>query len=595
MRSFPSFSRPLYSVNGSPSTTLLPGAFAWVALMLLLLNGCATATPQRAATLPATEAAVTLPAPATAAAFPATAVPRNTSTPLVPPATATVPAPATPPPTAPPLSLSAGASVPAGLVAAAAVLAGSQGAIWLGTESAGAAQLSLAAERPLATWIYAVVAPFKTLDDDVTWSALEEAWQSGSLYLDPETNALLQEAWGPPTTSATIVPATELVDTLWVAQSGTHPPALSIVPFDRLTARLKVLRLDGAAPIAADFDPAGYPLAFGFGWQGQSPHVAQLTASWQGPTTNRRPDLITRVALTGPAGMRRAVADRMERYGLTYPAEETGPVLQAADIAHMSNENAFAPDCPLPDPYDSVNVCNRDEYVELMVWMGISVNEMTGNHLNDWGVAALRHTFDLYDAHGIQTFGGGRDLEHARRPLLLQHNGNLLAFVGCNPVGPAFGWARENYPGALPCGDYSEIRAEISRLDAEGYLVFATVQYLEDYQYRVLQPQRQAFNDLAAAGATAVSGSHAHHPQGFAFPEGRFVHYGLGNLLADQMWSLGSRQMFIDTYLIYDGRLLNVDLWTGINEDYARVRRMTDAERRELLQTVFDYSFWPAP
>jgi poly-gamma-glutamate capsule biosynthesis protein CapA/YwtB (metallophosphatase superfamily) len=247
----------------------------------------------------------------------------------------------------------------------------------------------------------------------------------------------------------------------------------------------------------------------------------------------------------------------------------------------------------MPDPYDSVNVCNRDEYVELMVWMGINVNEMTGNHLNDWGVAALRHTFDLYDAHGIQTYGGGRDLEHARQPLLIEHNGNRLAFVGCNPVGPAFGWAREEYPGALPCGDYGEMKAEISRLDREGYLVIATVQYLEDYQYRVLQPQRRDFDALAGAGAAIVSGSHAHHPQGFAFPHGRFVHYGLGNLLADQMWSLGSRQMFIDTYLVYDGRLLNVDLWTGINEDYARVRRMTDAERRELLQTVFDYSFWP--
>ena len=51
--------------------------------------------------------------------------------------------------------------------------------------------------------------------------------------------------------------------------------------------------------------------------------------------------------------------------------------------------------------------------------------------------------------------------------------------------------------------------------------------------------------------------------------------------------------MFIDTHLIYAGRLLNVDLWTGINEDYARVRRMTDAERAELLQAVFTQSYWP--
>jgi hypothetical protein len=562
-----------------------------MALLLLfaVVSGCATAVPESTVTSTATGAPATLPvaAPSTATATvapAATAPPTPQSTPT-----------ATPLPTATlvPQQLSAAPWVPAELAEAALSLAEAEEAVWVKDWREAGLHLGLTTSRPVATWIYAVVAPFATLDDGITLEELQQAWHSGALFLDAQTNALLQETWGRPAVAATIVPEAELVEAVWAAQPGYHPPALSLVPFHRLTIRLKVLRLDGVAPIDPDFSPAGYPLAFDMGWQGEATAVAQLSDAWSGPTTNRDADLLTRVALTGPAGMRRAVADRMERYGLTYPAEETGPVLQAADIAHMSNENAFAPDCPMPDPYDSVNVCNRDEYVELMVWMGINVNEMTGNHLNDWGVAALRHTFDLYDAHGIQTYGGGRDLEHARQPLLIEHNGNRLAFVGCNPVGPAFGWAREEYPGALPCGDYGEMKAEISRLDREGYLVIATVQYLEDYQYRVLQPQRRDFDALAGAGAAIVSGSHAHHPQGFAFPHGRFVHYGLGNLLADQMWSLGSRQMFIDTYLVYDGRLLNVDLWTGINEDYARVRRMTDAERRELLQTVFDYSFWP--
>ena len=96
----------------------------------------------------------------------------------------------------------------------------------------------------------------------------------------------------------------------------------------------------------------------------------------------------------------------------------------------MSNENAFATDCPPADPFDSENVCNRDEYFELMTWMGIDVNEMTGNHLNDWGPEALLHTFDLYEDNGIQWFGGGRDLEDAARPLLITHNGNNIAFIG---------------------------------------------------------------------------------------------------------------------------------------------------------------------
>jgi poly-gamma-glutamate synthesis protein (capsule biosynthesis protein) len=104
--------------------------------------------------------------------------------------------------------------------------------------------------------------------------------------------------------------------------------------------------------------------------------------------------------------------------------------------------------------------------------------------------------------------------------------------------------------------------------------------------------QRTDFHNLAAAGATAVSGSHGHHPQGFSFFADSFIHYGLGNLLADQMFSLPTRQTFIDIYTVYDGRLISVELWTGLIEDYARQRLMTAEERQDLLRTVFGVSDW---
>jgi poly-gamma-glutamate synthesis protein (capsule biosynthesis protein) len=144
----------------------------------------------------------------------------------------------------------------------------------------------------------------------------------------------------------------------------------------------------------------------------------------------------------------------------------------------------------------------------------------------------------------------------------------------------------------MPCDDYTQMKAQIAQLAAEGYLVITTLQYLEDYQYTVLDQQRQVFQALAAAGATAVSGSHGHHPQGFSFYDDAFIHYGLGNLLADQMWSLGTRQTFLDIYTFYDGSLLNVTLWTGLNEDYGRIRQMSAVERQDLLQSVFAASDW---
>jgi poly-gamma-glutamate synthesis protein (capsule biosynthesis protein) len=301
--------------------------------------------------------------------------------------------------------------------------------------------------QPIAEWIYAAVVPFPYVGDGIGLADLQAAWDTGEIFMDEETTAVFTAFWGEPAVSAGPIAAEDLVEQLWQRPANIEIP-LAIVPFERLVPELKVLAVAGVSPLNADFETAVYGLTVPIGLVGAAADVELLGLRWPEPLTNRKADLITTIGMTGPAGMRRAVADRMEKYGLTYPAEVTGPVLQALDIAHMSNENAFASDCPFPDPFDSANVCNRDEYLELMTWMGIVINEMTGNHLNYWGVESLLHTFDLYDAVGIQTFGGGRDLAAAQAPLLIEHNGNRLAFVGCNPVGPPSGWAGVGYPGS---------------------------------------------------------------------------------------------------------------------------------------------------
>ncbi|HUM71558.1 MAG TPA: CapA family protein, partial [Chloroflexota bacterium] len=196
----------------------------------------------------------------------------------------------------------------------------------------------------------------------------------------------------------------------------------------------------------------------------------------------------------------------------------------------------------------------------------------------------------MYEAAGLLTYGGGRDLAEAAVPAIFEHNGNKIAFVGCNSFGPAFGWATETGSGARPCD--GSLPAEIAALLEQSYLVFVTLQYTEYYQYAPPPDQKQFFQEIAAAGATAVSGSQAHHAQGFAFYQDAFIHYGPGNLFFDQMDMMGTRQTFVDTYVLYDGRLLSVELWTGLIENYARPRQMTAAERGQLLQTIFQASGW---
>ena len=46
---------------------------------------------------------------------------------------------------------------------------------------------------------------------------------------------------------------------------------------------------------------------------------------------------------------------------------------------------------------------------------------------------------------------------------------------------------------------------------------------------------------------------------------------------------MGTRQSFVDLYNVYDGRLVNIDLWTGLIENYSQPRLMTAEEREQVL------------
>lgn len=451
--------------------------------------------------------------------------------------------------------------------------------------------LSINEGTAVARWLYVIAAPFASFSEEASLTEVQAAWGGadsalGTLIVDQNVAATFTAVWGPPGAGVTTVIPANLNESLWA-----NRPSWTILPFEKLSPDLKVIPLDGRSPLNHEFDQVTYPLTVAVGVVGEGTAVEAFRAAWDGPVVNRDPSLLTRVSMTGVTALGRATAYQMELRGVTTPGLVVGPVLEAADIAHISHEVAFAPECPYPNPVGDPVFCADDRYFELLEFVGTDVVELTGNHVNDWGADNFVHTLDIYDEAGMATFGGGRDLDEAREPALFEHNGNKIAFVGCNPVGPSGAWATEVRAGSLPC-DYPALYEQVGMLRDEGYFVIATLQYLEFYQYSATGQQVIDFQLLAEAGAGAVSGSQGHHAQGFDFFEGAFIHYGLGNLFFDQYQSIGLVQSFIDTYVIYDGRLLSVELFTSMIEDYCCPRLMTAEERQQVLHSVFQASGW---
>lgn len=443
----------------------------------------------------------------------------------------------------------------------------------------------------VAQWVYALVAPFPTIAEEVSFADLQRAWQGRSagafagepLLLSEDTLAALRAVWGEPAAGAVeTVAADALVETAWAQQ-----PSWAIVPFEALEPRWKVLAVDGAAPIWKQFDAASYALTLPI----TVTNGAELVTA---PASNREAEKLTTVLMTGVTALVRATAWEMERKGITYPAEDVGEVMREADITHISNEVPFAENCPRPDPAQRGLVfCSDASYIELMDAIGTDVVELTGDHFNDWTRAAMEYTLEQYRQRGWPYYGGGIDIHEAMQPLRMENNGNRIAFIGCNGKGGAYASATESYPGTWAC-NYEYMESTIRQLVDEGYLVIATFQHNEVYQFKPSDTLVRDFGRVAAAGASIVSGSQAHQAHGVEFytPD-TLITYGLGNMFFDQIiFGYDTSHGMMVRHVVYDNRYISAEILPFVFVDYAKPRWLTAEERAEFLGIIFNNSIW---
>jgi poly-gamma-glutamate synthesis protein (capsule biosynthesis protein) len=318
-----------------------------------------------------------------------------------------------------------------------------------------------------------------------------------------------------------------------------------------------------------------------------------LTRAFGPPQTNRDPARMAVVAMTGVTALVRGTAIRMDEKGQTFPGAKIRDWLRGADIAHISNEVSFMDKCPAPDWNEGTVFCSSPKRLELLKDVGTDIIELTGNHLWDRGWENLSMTLGLYRDLGWATFGGGRTYSEALLPLTMTVNGNRIAFVGCNYFGA--NWATATIPGSARCGrdspyQFDLITPTIKALAAQGYLVIATIQYAEFYEYKARPGQVVDFEQLRAAGAVVVNGSQGHHVQGFSVTPRGFIHYGTGNLFFGDQEGAGTHQTFVDRHVFYNGRYLGADLRAAYIENESQPVPMTPAAKAALLKTLFAVS-----
>ncbi|MEA3337590.1 MAG: CapA family protein [Chloroflexota bacterium] len=466
----------------------------------------------------------------------------------------------------------------------------SEADLWLTTEPV---------DNPVAERIYVPVKRFASLDVEADPAQLLGLWLGGpkegeqALVVTPDAAAGLFQLWGPPAEIEVVHSAEALAALL-----EENDSRLGVLPFDQLLPQVNALAINGEDPTNNRFNLDTYPLVLRF-YLAHQPDAEQLAGSLRtylkanGSASNRDPAKLTSLIMTGVTAMSRVTAARMEAQGYQYPAEEVGPELAAADLTHISNEVPFFEGCQVNAAEGNVTLCSKPGYIEALRAIGVDLIGLTGNHLNDFGRQASEQSMAFFSDEGIPTFGGGVNLAQSLEPLVMEHNGNRLVFLGANSFGPQLAWAEPDWPGSAPYDfDQMAIAIREAREDLGADLVLLDMQWEESYDSLPIQSQLAGFQQLSSAGADIVTGVQSHVPQAIGFGDGGLILYGLGNFFFDQMWSLPTREGLIPRHTIYDGRHISTEILTTILEDYAQPRWAAESERETLLNRIFAASGW---
>jgi len=462
-------------------------------------------------------------------------------------------------------------------------------------------------ENSAATWILVPVVSFFRNFDDISFENIKEFWKGNKEALSyistdgSETQLVLTEG---------IFEALKII----LGESGNenikivteadfqasieNNNSFSIIPFDMIEKKYKVLNLDNMSVFDKKLDTTGYGLTLGISVGTSKPEFEnKIAGSLSGITiTNRDADKMASVIMTGVTAIVRQLARKIEADGVLSPGLEIADVLRDADITHISNEIPFVEGCDGTYP-KGVVFCSKPEYIELLRYVGTDVVELTGNHMNDYGHEWMNYTLDMYDEEGWPYFGGGRNLEDSYEPATFEIGGNKIAFLGANTFGPESNWATEDNPGSARINVYGEVEKEedmlkfeviINELRREGYTVIFTFQYEETYNYSPYEIQIADFRRIRDAGANIVSGSQSHWPMGVEITDGGFINYGLGNLFFGQQSDyMGNNPGIITKHIFYKGEHINTILITTTLNDFSQPRPTIPEERIELLNSIF--------
>ncbi|GAA2818762.1 CapA family protein [Kitasatospora sp. CM 4170] len=305
-------------------------------------------------------------------------------------------------------------------------------------------------------------------------------------------------------------------------------------------AAAAVALLLGLVPLAAcgpdDPDPA--PAKAG---DAAPAPTAAATGAATGPTgagapsgaaAAPRPDGSITVAFAGDVHFEGRTEARL---AVKAPEQALGPIagtLADADLSVLNLETAIT-DRGAPEP-KTYTFRTSPKALDALKDSGVDVVSMANNHAVDFGADGLADTLAAKESSPIPVVGFGRNAKEAYAPYVTTVRGVKVAVVAASQVEDLTNqkWrAGANKPGIASALDAPALVKAVEAAKKQAPVVLVYLHWGEEGKACPTGAQTAVAKKLAAVGATAVVGTHAHTMLGSGMLGNTYVGYGFGNFL----------------------------------------------------------------
>ena len=218
--------------------------------------------------------------------------------------------------------------------------------------------------------------------------------------------------------------------------------------------------------------------------------------------------------------------EQMQANGRGWPFEKMLPHLGRAELLFGNMESALLPRDYADKRIDPAGLVSKYDGTAALKQAGFGFMSLANNHVLDGGQVAMFHTRQAIERRGIATGGVGATQEEARRMRVVRAGGLSFGFLCyCEDSNYSLGTRGACHAYYRPADVLADVAYNRRGVDVLVVSIHADLEFMPTPSL----PRRQAFRQIAAAGAAIVLGHHPHVPQGVELVDGSLIAYSLGN------------------------------------------------------------------